>query len=87
MKKLRTRCQVNRVITAGLCGQRSVIQATLQTLGYSGTINTAYIERFNLTLRQMVASLTRKTWALAQSRTALHTHLMWGLACLRLPEG
>lgn len=80
MKKLRTRYRVNRVITAGLCGQRSVIQAALQTLGYSGTINTAYIERFNLTLRQMVASLTRKTWALAQSRAALHTHLMWGLA-------
>ncbi len=80
MKKFRKRYRVNRVITVGLCGQRSVIQAALQTLGYSGTIDTAYIERFNLTLRQMVASLTRKTWALAQSRAALRTHLMWGLA-------
>jgi len=80
MKKLRTRYRVNRVITAGLCGQRSVIQAALQTLGYSGTIQTSYIERFNLTLRQMIAALTRKTWALAQSRAALQTHLMWGLA-------
>jgi len=76
MKKLCTRYRVNRVITAGLCG----IQATLQTLGYSGTINTAYIERFNLTLRQMIAALTRKTWALAQSRATLQTLLMWGLA-------
>jgi len=67
LKKFRVYRKLKYVVTVGLCGTRQALRDRLQSLGYSGTINTAYIERFNLTLRQMVAPLTRKTWSLAQS--------------------
>jgi IS1 family transposase len=44
-------------------------------MAFSSLINTSFIERFNLTLRQMVAALSRKTWSLAQSHAKLLLHL------------
>ncbi len=80
LKKFRVYRKLKYVVTAGLCGTRQMIRERLQSLGYSGTINTAYIERFNLTLRQMVAPLTRKTWSLAQSPEHLMRHVEWARA-------
>lgn len=80
LKKFRVYRKLKYVVTAGLCGTRQAIRERLQSLGYSGTINTAYIERFNLTLRQMVAPLTRKTWSLAQSPDHLMRHVEWARA-------
>ena len=45
--------------------------------GFSPTIQTAFIERINLTLRRGVASLMRKTWSLAQSPEHLFLHTQW----------
>ena len=51
----------------------------LLTLGFSGQVQTAFIERFNLTLRELVAPMSRRTWSLARSETALTWHLHWVL--------
>jgi IS1 family transposase len=80
LKKFRVYHKLKYAISVGLCGTRQAIRDRLQRLGYSGTINTAYIERFNLTLRQMVAPLARKTWSLAQSPDHLMRHVEWARA-------
>jgi hypothetical protein len=49
----------------------------LQGLGFSGRLNTAFIERVNLTVRQGVAALARRTWATAQQSTHLLASLEW----------
>ena len=48
LKKFRVYRNLKYVVTVGLCGTRQMIRDRLQSRGYSGTINTAYIERFNL---------------------------------------
>ena len=45
--------------------------------GPTGTIQTAFIERLNLTIRRPIAGLARRTWGLAQSPTELRLHLEW----------
>jgi hypothetical protein len=35
------------------------------------------VERVNLTVRQSVAALTRRTWATAQTATGLHRQVAW----------
>ena len=49
----------------------------LQTLGFSGRVNTACIERVNLTIRRGVAALARRTWATALQTPHLQAHLHW----------
>jgi hypothetical protein len=49
----------------------------LAELGFSPTIQTAYIERVNLTIRQGIAALTRKTWSRAKSQQSLLLHVHW----------
>jgi transposase InsO family protein len=51
----------------------------LQRLGFTGRIQTAYVERSNLTLRELIAPLSRRTWSLANDRKHLRLHLQWGL--------
>ncbi len=46
-------------------------------LGLSGRLNTAFIERVNLTARHGVAALARRTWATAQQSPQLLVHLEW----------
>jgi len=41
-------------------------------------LQTAYIERINLTVRQSVAALTRRTWATAQTAAGLQRQLALG---------
>jgi hypothetical protein len=53
------------------------MQTSLQTLGFTGSINIAFIERLNLTLRQGLAALTRRSWATAQLTPELEAHLQW----------
>lgn len=38
---------------------------------------TAFIERVNLTVRQSVAGLARRTWATAQTAPARLLHVAW----------
>ena len=63
--------------TRMLCGQRWQLFQTLTGLGFSGTLGTSFIERLNLTLRQGIAALSRKTWSLARSQEALLLHVHW----------
>jgi IS1 family transposase len=58
-------------------GQLTDLQKTLQRMGLTGTVNTAFIERLNLTLRHGLAALTRRSWATAQLTPALEAHLEW----------
>ena len=47
-------------------GTEDALKAVLQGLGLSGRLNTAFIERVNLTIRHGIAALARRTWATAQ---------------------
>jgi hypothetical protein len=47
----------------------------LQGLGFSGRLNTAFIERVNLTVRHRVAALARRTWATVKPAPQLLVHL------------
>src|SRR5260221_3700872 len=58
-------------------GTEDALKASLQGLGFSGRLNTAYIERVNLTVRHGVAALARRTWATAQQSPHLLAHLEW----------
>lgn len=60
------------------CGQRAAYRAALLALGFSGKIETAFIERLNLTLRELIAPLSRRTWSIADDIPALARHLGLG---------
>jgi transposase InsO family protein len=59
------------------CGSRTALRAALQGLGLSGKLNTAFVERLNLTVRQSVAAPMRRTWSSAQEAPQLLLHLEW----------
>ena len=75
--KLYRRRRLVRVERRALLGSRDQLTAALQTSGESGAIQTAYVERLNLTVRQAVAALTRRTGGIAQSPGELTLHLEW----------
>ncbi len=58
-------------------GTEDVLKVVLQGLGLSGRLNTAFIERVNLTVRHGVAALARRTWATSQQASQLLAHLEW----------
>jgi len=60
-----------------LCGEREKLTTGLKALGLTGKINTAFVERINLTIRQGVAFLARRTWGAAQFTAELELHLQW----------
>jgi IS1 family transposase len=53
------------------------LTAALQAMGFSGRLNTAFIERVNLTVRHGVAALARRTWATSMQAPQLLAHLEW----------
>ena len=59
------------------CGTREALQSALRGLGLSGKLNTAFVERVNLTLRQNVAALMRRTWSTVQEAPQLLLDLEW----------
>ena len=73
--KRRERRHVVHTTTRMVCGQRRDLVQRLVAVGLSGLIQTAAIERVNLTIRQGVVLLTRRTWSLPQSETHLHSHV------------
>jgi len=58
-------------------GEKQPYQARLRAAGLSGKINTAFVERINLTIRQCIATLTRRTWGSAIWAGELAEHLEW----------
>jgi len=77
VKKTYRRRKVVRITRVMRCGTLAALGAALRTLGLSGRLNTAFVERVNLTIRQGVAALARRTWATAQAAPALRAHLEW----------
>jgi IS1 family transposase len=69
--------QVKHVIRLGT---GAAFREALQIMGWSGRVNTAFIERVNLTIRRGVAALARRTWATALQAPHLEAHLHWWLA-------
>jgi transposase InsO family protein len=59
------------------CGTRAAMGSALRGLGLSGKLTTAFVERLNLTLRQSVAALIRRTWSTMQEAPQLLLHLEW----------
>ncbi len=77
VKKSYRRRKLVRVNHLMRLGTEDALKAALQGLGLSGRLNTAFIERVNLTVRHGVAALARRTWATAQQSPHLLAHLQW----------
>ena len=77
VKKTYRHRKVVRVTRVMRCGTAEGLQAALRQLGLSGRLNTAFVERVNLTVRQSVAALARRTWATSQAVPSLLAHLEW----------
>jgi IS1 family transposase len=58
-------------------GTPEAYRLALCALGFSGRIQTAFIERLNLTLRRSIAGLARQSWSTAHSLSELALHFEW----------
>lgn len=61
-------------------GERAIIRTRLIDQGFSGKIQTSFVERNNLTLRQLIAALSRSTWSIAYDVFHLWLHVQFGVA-------
>lgn len=77
VKKCYRRRRLVRVSQVMRLGTEADLTATLQGLGFSGRLNTAFIERVNLTIRHAIAALARRTWATAQQTPHLLASVEW----------
>ena len=77
VKKTYQRRKLVRVTPVMRLGTEPALKASLQGLGFSGRLNTAFIERLNLTIRHGVAALARRTWATSQQSPHLLANLEW----------
>ena len=77
VKKSYRRRKLVRVTHLMRLGTEAALKVALQGLGLSGRLNTAFIERVNLTVRHGVAALARRTWATSQQTSQLLAHLEW----------
>src|SRR5258707_14468825 len=77
VKKCYRRRKLVRVTHVMRLGTGDALKAALQGLGFSGRLNTAFIERVNLTVRHGVSALARRTWATSQQAPQLLAHVQW----------
>jgi len=77
VKKCYRRRKLVRVSPVMRLGTQADLSAALQVMGFSGRLNTAFIEGVNLTIRHGIAALARRTWATAQQSPQLLAHLEW----------
>ena len=77
VKKLYRRRRVVRVEYRMPWGVLGELKERLKGLGLSGRVNTAFVERVNLTLRQSIGFLVRRTWGTAQTVLGLTEHVEW----------
>jgi len=75
VKKSYRRRRLIRVSQVMRLGTDAALKTALQGLGFSGRLNTAFIERVNLIARHGVAALARRTWATSQQASQLLVHL------------
>jgi IS1 family transposase len=78
--KRRERGQVVQVTHKVVFGSAEAMQTCLETSAASSTINTSFVERDNLTLRQQNRRLTRKTNGFSKELGWLERHLWLTLA-------
>jgi IS1 family transposase len=76
--KVRRGRKLKETFSRTLCGTGKAVCCRLKELGFTGTVGTSMIERWNLTFRHMIAGLARRTWSLAQEKEKLRTHVEWG---------
>jgi hypothetical protein len=77
VKKSYQRRKLVRVTHVMRLGTQADLSVALKGMGFSGRLNTAFIERVNLTIRHARAALARRTWATAQQSPHLLAHLEW----------
>jgi hypothetical protein len=77
MEKCYRRRKLVRVTPVMRLGTEADLKHALQRMGFSGRLNTAFIERVNLTVRHGVAALARRTWATSQQAPQLLASLEW----------
>jgi IS1 family transposase len=77
VKKSYRRRKLVRVTHVMRLGTEDALTTALKGLGFSGRLNTAFIERVNLTVRHGIAALARRTWATAQQSPCLLAQLEW----------
>jgi IS1 family transposase/transposase-like protein len=77
VKKSYRQRKLVRVTHVMRLGTGAALKVALQKMGLSGCLNTAFIERVNLTVRHGVAALARRTWATSQQAPQLLAHLEW----------
>jgi IS1 family transposase/transposase-like protein len=75
--KHRRRYRTVEVERRMICGEEKQYRERLKNAGLSGRINTAFVERINLTIRQCISKLTRRTWGPAKFTPELMEHLEW----------
>jgi IS1 family transposase len=76
--KVRRGRKLKETFSRTLCGTGKAVCCRLKELGFTGTVGTSMIERWNLTFRHIIAGLARRTWSLAQEKEKLRTHVEWG---------
>ena len=77
MIKRKQRYRLTFTITRMLWGSRNAFYQLLADYNFNSTIQTAFIERVNLTIRRGIAPLMRKAWSLAQSPQHLLLHTQY----------
>jgi IS1 family transposase/transposase-like protein len=77
VQKVYRRRRIVRVAYRMVAGTGEQLRVALRALGLRGRLNTAYVERVNLTLRQGVAALGRRTWSTAQTGPGLRDQVAW----------
>lgn len=78
--KTQRRYRLVKVVHRHVWGLAADYVTRLKAAGLSGNINTSFVERVNLTIRQCVSKLTRRTWGPAQFPLELTDHLFLWLA-------
>jgi IS1 family transposase len=77
VKKIVRRRRLVKVEHRMLWGDVEDLKAGKCKIGLSGRINTAFVERLNLTIRQGVCLLVRRTWGRGKYSPELNLHLQW----------
>jgi IS1 family transposase len=80
LHKVKVGYRLKAMYTVAVCGSRAQLRAALGALRLTDRIMTAYVERVNLTLREHIAPLSRRTWSLARNPDTLWLHIAWGRA-------
>lgn len=84
LRKLRQGRRVTFLYSIIRLGTRAVLRKLLLGLALSGLVQTSFVERANLTLRELIAPLSRRTWSMAYDVYHLRLHIMWGLSYYHL---